>query len=273
MPSQYDSIGDSYVQIKTIPLIRYLEIPAFRAAVEPHLSIHAGEHRVLDLACGDGFYSRLLLSWGASSVCGIDISPSMIDAARTHPDTGANESRLAFRVGDARDLSVLPEPPFDIVTGVWLLNYATSGAEMTNMWETIARNLRPGGVFVGITVEPVDDLATYVAQQRSLRARNTGHFGFDVDYHEEPPLASGEGYYFRFTPLAMERAFSLRCCHLTKSVYEAAARKGGMKGRIEWRVMEVTDEAKEAAGKELQKGYWDHYEEMIPKFAVMIVHK
>ncbi|KAJ7364572.1 methyltransferase type 11 [Mycena albidolilacea] len=269
MSSEYDSIGDSYTQIKNIPLIRYLETPSFHAAIQSYLTGHA---RVLDLACGTGFYSRLLLSWGASSVLGIDISPAMIDAARDHPDTTASQDRLAFRVGNACELGALPEPPapFDIVTGVWLLNYAASSTEMTAMWETVARNLRPGGVFVGITLEPVaaGGFTPYVARQRALRAKNPGLLGIDVEYDAEP-LASGEGYRCKFTP-QVEEAFSLHDNHLASDVYEAAARKAGMTGEIEWRVMEVSEEARAAMGE----GYWDRYaEEFMPKYAVIVMHK
>jgi 2-polyprenyl-3-methyl-5-hydroxy-6-metoxy-1,4-benzoquinol methylase len=108
MSSEYDSIGDSYTQIKTIPIMQYLEPSAFHAAIQPYLIGHA---RVLDVACSTGFYSRLLLTWGASSVLGIDVSPAMIDAAHAHPDTAASQDRqLAFRVGDVRTLGPVRAP-------------------------------------------------------------------------------------------------------------------------------------------------------------------
>ncbi|KAJ7364567.1 methyltransferase type 11 [Mycena albidolilacea] len=269
MASEYDSIGDLYTQTKTIPLTRYLETPTFHAAIQPYLTGHA---RVLDLACGTGFYSRLLLSWGASSVLGIDISSGMIDAARAHPDTTAMPDRLVFRVGDARMPDALTEPhaPFDVVTGAWLLPYAASSTEMTAMWETVARNLRPGGVFVGITQEPVaaGGFTAHVARQRALRAQNPGLLGIDFEYDAEP-LASGEGYRYTVTP-QVDEAFSFHAYHLPSDVYEAAAKKAGMTGEIEWRVMEVTEEARTAMGE----GYWDRYaEEFMPKHAVIVVHK
>ncbi|KAJ7901036.1 methyltransferase type 11 [Mycena olivaceomarginata] len=258
MSSEYDSIGDSYTQIKNIPLMRYLETPSFHAAIQPYLTGHA---RVLDLACGTGFYSRLLLSWGASSVLGIDISSGMIDAARAHPDTTAMPDRLVFRVGDARTLGALSEP-FDIVTGV--------STEITAMWETVARNLRPGGVFVGTTLEPIaaGDFTSHVVSQRVLRAQNPGLLGIDLEYDADP-VASEEGYRYTLTP-QVDEAFSFHAYHLPRDVYEAAAKKAGMTGEIEWRVMEVTEEARAAMGE----GYWDRYaEEFMPKYAVMVVHK
>jgi 2-polyprenyl-3-methyl-5-hydroxy-6-metoxy-1,4-benzoquinol methylase len=40
--------------------------------------------RVLDLACGFGFYTRLLKQEGAAQVVGVDLSPEMIRLARAN---------------------------------------------------------------------------------------------------------------------------------------------------------------------------------------------
>jgi toxoflavin synthase len=41
-----------------------------------------GSKRVLDLACGFGFYTRLLKQQGAVQVLGVDISPEMLRLGR-----------------------------------------------------------------------------------------------------------------------------------------------------------------------------------------------
>jgi len=49
--------------------------------------------RVLDLACGFGFYTRLLKQGGAAQVVGVDISPELVAiAARRHPDVAVSLS-------------------------------------------------------------------------------------------------------------------------------------------------------------------------------------
>ncbi|KAJ7901040.1 hypothetical protein B0H14DRAFT_3852248 [Mycena olivaceomarginata] len=223
MSSEYDSIGDSYTQIKTIPIMQYLEPSAFHAAIQPYLTGHAP---VLDVACGTGFYSRLLLTWGASS------TPRPVKIASSL-SASATCARLALFEAPA---------PFDIVTGPWLLPYAASSTEMTAMWETVARNLRPGGVF------------------RVLRAQDPGLLGIDLEYDADL-LASEEGYRYTVTP-QVDEAFSFHAYHLPNDVYEAAAKKARMTGEIEWRVMEVTEEARAAMGE----GYWDRYvKEFMPK--------
>lgn len=40
--------------------------------------------RVLDIACGEGYGARLLKSWGAREVIGVDVSEDALDSARTN---------------------------------------------------------------------------------------------------------------------------------------------------------------------------------------------
>src|SRR5690349_13248586 len=50
---QYDRIGEAFEGFKSLPLIRYGEVPSFLAMVGD-----VSGRSVLDLACGTGFYSR-----------------------------------------------------------------------------------------------------------------------------------------------------------------------------------------------------------------------
>jgi toxoflavin synthase len=73
--------------------------------------------RVLDVACGEGHFTRMLRSAGAAEVVGIDISERMIDLAREQ------ETRrplgIEYRVEDAR--AVAEHADFEPVVGAWLL--------------------------------------------------------------------------------------------------------------------------------------------------------
>jgi len=74
--ASYDTIGEKYLLVKEIPTA-IAERSNLHAAVSPHVN----GARVLDLACGTGYYSKLLLEWGASSVLGVDLSAAMIEVA------------------------------------------------------------------------------------------------------------------------------------------------------------------------------------------------
>jgi len=79
---QYDHIGSKYDEYaQTAPLKRAESYTFFRLVGEL-----AGQ-RVLDLACGFGFYTRRLRQRGATQVLGVDISPEMIRLARQQEQT------------------------------------------------------------------------------------------------------------------------------------------------------------------------------------------
>ena len=70
--------------------------------------------RVLDLACGYGYGSRILLENSlASLVVGMDLSPHAIEYASACYGTAG----LQFCVGNAQDLSRFPDNSFDFVAG------------------------------------------------------------------------------------------------------------------------------------------------------------
>ncbi|KIX99321.1 uncharacterized protein Z520_04897 [Fonsecaea multimorphosa CBS 102226] len=237
-PTQYDQIGQSYESMKRVPG-SLLERNNLRDAIVPFLTLRPGssEHgnsgagagaggdggagiSVLDLACGTGFYSRLVLEWASTSsspvrrVVGMDISPTMVAAAERSSENldAFRQGRLKFAVGDATKplpREIFSDDPnntspssssssnkFDVVLGAWLLNYAPSTQAMTDMFANISASLRPGGHFVGVTPHPAWDLDGFAALHAD-QAEILRRFGVAVSYVS--PLASGEGYHTRVT--------------------------------------------------------------------------
>ncbi|KAF7892517.1 uncharacterized protein EAF02_000055 [Botrytis sinoallii] len=148
--AQYDAIGSRYAAIKNQPGSSF-EL----AAIQTHIGNITGL-RILDLACGTGYYTQKLLEWGAERVVGIDISPAMIASARIQcggggdADTNSDNPKIAFRVADcSTPLENLGEK-FHLVLAVWLLNYASGRRELGAMWRNICAHLEPGGRCVGI---------------------------------------------------------------------------------------------------------------------------
>jgi len=106
--------------------------------------------RVLDVACGEGHFTRLLRNAGASEVVGIDISERMIELAReqeTRQPLG-----VEYRVEDAR--AVAEHADFDLVVGAWLLVYAQTRAELVQMCRGLASRLRSRGRLVTVVGNP-----------------------------------------------------------------------------------------------------------------------
>jgi ubiquinone/menaquinone biosynthesis C-methylase UbiE len=141
MEDQYLAIGTKYSDVKLKPSVAYTEV----STVTNMLGDVKGR-QVLDLACGTGFYTRLIHSKGAERVLGVDLSPSMIDVARTHE---ANHPLgIEYKVADVKSMGSVGT--YDVVTAVWLLNYARTEVELLAMAKNIAKNLSVGGKLIAI---------------------------------------------------------------------------------------------------------------------------
>ena len=137
---EYDAIAEEYRDSKRLP---------FRDCIERYTLFELlgdiREQSILDMACGDGFYTRLLKQAGASNVKGIDISEEMIRLAeadeRRHPRgcTYLRQDVAAFQ----------PRQGVDVVVAMYLLNYARTAEELQRFCQVCHDALRPGGRLVG----------------------------------------------------------------------------------------------------------------------------
>jgi SAM-dependent methyltransferase len=101
-----------------------------------------GGKLLLDVCCGTGKSFMPLLRRGYS-VTACDISPAMVERARR----AAGPMGVDVVVADVRDLPVLGR--FDLVTSMDdALNYMLTDDELGAAFAGVARNLRPGGLFV-----------------------------------------------------------------------------------------------------------------------------
>src|ERR1043166_1707922 len=122
--AQYDHIGGKYDEYAQTATLKRAESYTFFRLV----GTLEGK-RVLDLACGLGFYTRQLKHRGAAHVVGVDISPEMVRLARAQASEAPDG--IEYHVGDAAALPQIDR--FDLVTAVYLLNYATSKEQMRAM--------------------------------------------------------------------------------------------------------------------------------------------
>lgn len=106
---------------------------------------------VLDIACGEGHFTRMLRRSGAARAVGMDISEAMIQLAREQE--AADPLGIDYFVGDARNPADPPQD-FDLAVAAFLLVYARDRADLAAMCAGLASRVRPGGRFVTITVNP-----------------------------------------------------------------------------------------------------------------------
>ena len=139
--AQYDAIAEAYQDSKQLP---------FRRAIERYTLFEAlGDIRgltVLDLACGGGFYTRLLKRAGAGRVTGVDISAEMIRLARREEER--DPLGCSYLCRDAADF----EPELgaaEVVVAMYLLHYAGTREKLLRFLRVCRDALRPGGRLVG----------------------------------------------------------------------------------------------------------------------------
>ncbi len=178
--AEYDSIAADYRKSKFAP---------WRIAVEAHsLFTLLGDvrgTRVLDLACGDGIYSRRLRERGAARVVGVDLSSGMIDMARS--EETARPLGIDYHVSSAQDLDL--GETFDIVFAAYLLNYARSLDELAAFARSVTKHLRPGGRLIGINNNPAHPPQHYAA---------TRPFGFVKNLPPGTALVNGTAITYTF---------------------------------------------------------------------------
>jgi SAM-dependent methyltransferase len=145
MPTDYDAIAGQYQRAKRQPWRGHIEAFTFFGMLGDLTG-----RAVVDLACGEGHYTRMLPSLGAAKVAGVDRSEGMIALARAQ-ETG-HPPGIEYLVQDCRSLRLPVE--FDVATAAYLLNYARSREDLAVMVSGIAGCLKPGGRFVTMNSSP-----------------------------------------------------------------------------------------------------------------------
>ena len=210
MRARYDQIGERYEEYANAATMKVAERYMFLELV----GALSGE-RVLDVACGTGYYTRILKQLGAGSVIGSDISAEMIRLARE--EEAVRPLGIDYCIADGADLPDLA--PCDLVTGVWLLNYAGSVTNLRRLVRDVHARLRPGGRFVSVTINPDYDLTH----------ANMTKYGIQVlsdDPTGDPPKLVGR---FMMDPPSEPVVVD----HWSRDVYERAFREAGFTS-LDW---------------------------------------
>ena len=89
----------------------------------------------------------------------MDLSRAMLGLAEA--EEAQRPLGVEYRVGDVRTLEVPGE--FDLAFAAYLLNYAHTVEELTQMCRAVARALRPGGRFVTVNSNPAEPTVDFPA--------------------------------------------------------------------------------------------------------------
>lgn len=208
----YETIADAYAESMALP---------FRGAIEQHtLRSLAGDlsgARVLDMACGDGFYTRWAKRAGASTVLGIDISAEMIRRAQAEEER--NPLGCEYQQSDIA--ATILSKPVDLVIAVYSLGYAQSGDQLKQFCKSCYDALRDGGRFVGLN----DNIKNPPPTGTSWRK-------YGLERH--CPTMPTEGDTVRYTIFnANGREFEVENFYLKRETYEDAFQAAGFR-EFQW---------------------------------------
>jgi toxoflavin synthase len=223
-------IAEQYQQAKAQPWRSRVETYSFLRLIGD-----VEGKRVLDVACGEGHFTRIMRQAGAAEVVGIDISDRMIELAR------AQEARaplgIEYRVEDAR---MVGQPDFDLVVSAWLLVYARTRGELVQMCRGLASRVSSGGRFVTVTTNP-----------------GVYDFDFVPDYRKyglEMALADHvfDGAPISFTLLLQDSTLEIENYYLPIAAYESAFSQAGFRDFA----VHMPELSPDPDG---EPGYWDDF--------------
>ncbi len=230
--TNYYEIADGYVKSKIIPAKLYSEEHTFFIALGD-----AKDLSVLDLACGDGYYTRAIKKAGARAVTGVDVSEVMIKLA--HQKEEVQRLGINYLVGDITNTTIMGE--FDIVTAVYLLPHAKTESELQAMCDAIFRNLKPKGRFIAVTIDP----NISIKRQPTLEK-----YGFRIQ--AKSPLT--DGMPLTVTLLTADEPIFIKDHYWSRQTYEQHLKIAGFH-HIAWRTMRVSNEGLAKFGNE----YWQEF--------------
>ena len=206
-PEMYDAIAEQYQASKWL---------LFRHFVERYtLTEMLGDLRgrtLLDFACGEGVYARQFKRMGAAGVTGVDVSIEMVRLAEAQE----RADPIGCRYVCADAAAFTPDEPADVVTAIYLLNYARTRAELDRFCRACHRALRPGGRLVGFNDN--------VRNPPRPGVVSLAKYGLERTCRHPP--REGDVIRYRMTNYD-DQSFEFENYYLEPATYEAAARAAG----------------------------------------------
>ena len=204
----YDTIAERYRDSKRLLFRHFIERYTVMALLGD-----LQDRTVLDLACGDGVYARQFKRAGSAEVTGVDISPAMVALAEAQEQA----EPIGCRYVCADAAAFTPAAPVDIVTAIYLFNYARTAEQAERFGRACFRALRPGGLLVGfndnVRNPPRPDDVSLVK------------YGLERTSARHPPR-EGEAIRYRITNHD-DQMFEFENYYLKPATCEAAMREAG----------------------------------------------
>ncbi|CDW76070.1 UNKNOWN [Stylonychia lemnae] len=225
----YAKIVRKYRQSKNVPWRRFCETPSFLKLVGKLTN-----EDVIDLGCGEGFYTRKLRQLTTGKVFGVDFCDNFIKMAQFQ-QYGAND--IDYRQFDC-GLPIEDIPgQFDLVTPTFLVQNALSEEDLEQMVQNIWNLCKPGGRVCGLNASPFVPVEEFKKDEKyglSLSQKSTFYF-------EE----NASEYSVRLFDKEADMDISLRLMWYSGQFYEEAFRKAGFTN-FRWVQLELFEDTDNA---------------------------
>jgi len=235
MTTDYDPIAEQYKRSKEQPWRTFIESHTLLELVGDPTGLS-----VLDVACGEGYYSRRVKQLGADSVAGVDLSREMIELARQQETE--HKLGIDYEVGDARELNGYSGT--DLVVAAYLLNYARNKEELFAMSSGIVRALKPGGRFVTVNCSPFLNFPAAPCFRK---------YGFETsvagEWREEAPIT--------WTFYVENGKFLLENYYLSTQTHEETFREAGF-SEVRWHRPQLARAALETHAASFWSEFLEH---------------
>ena len=225
-----EGISQGYDNSKRLPFRKHVEEYSFFQIAGDISGL-----RVLDLACGEGFYTRKLKQASVAEILGVDTSSDMIHQAKA--TERKNPAGCMYMIHDIATLPYLG--PFDMVVAMYLLNYAKSKEELVELCQSAYRQLETGGRFIGFN----DNVSNRLSQYETYH-----QYGFIKQ--STPERQEGDPIQYTFYNLD-GTVFRYNNYYLHPDTYTAAFAEAGFVD-FQW-IDPVLDPSQR------NNRYWDHF--------------
>ncbi len=230
MINQYDLIAEEYAKSLTITK-KYIILPTFEKIIGK-----VKDKKVLDLACGSGFFTREIAKRNPSKIIGVDLSSKEIIIAK---EQEKKESLgIEYICDNVLDLKL--KDKFNTISAVYLLNYAKSEKELKKMCKIIFDLLEIGGKFVAITTHPNQKPNKEFKYDKKIYSKN-----------QKDKFKNGDEI---IVQLDKEGRIKFTCYFWTRDQYEKSLKEAGFKN-IKWVQPIISTEGYNKFGMD----YWKDY--------------
>ncbi len=213
---------------------QHITLPLFRKIIG-----NCRQKRVADLGCGDGFFTRIIAKEKPSSLVGMDLASKLIEKAIQKEQQEQNG--IFYRCQDIRSLN--KKECFDLITAIYLLNFAETKEDLLLMLKSIHNVLTKNGKFSAIIPHPKIKPTAGFALGRKITS-TSGKTDFE------------DGDIVLYEIESEKENINIKYHYWSKQTYEDCLREAGF-SKIEWEEPTISPEAIASFGEE----YWSSYQQ------------